>query len=77
LDEKDRAQPVVWDVTSLTKANSAVIGMFPVTDAAQICPHQEHKKSATQSLQHRKPMMIGCTVHVEFKILLRNMQSVR
>ena len=68
---------MVWDVTSLTKANSAVIGMFPVTDAAQVGPHQEHKKSATQSSKHRKLMMTDCTVHVEFKILLRNMQSVR
>ena len=68
---------MVWDVTSLTKDNSAVTGMFPVIVAAQVVHHKEHKKSTTQSSKHRKLMMTDCTVHVEFKILLRNMQSVR
>ena len=68
---------MVWDVTSLTKDNSAVTGMFPVIVAAQVVLYKEHKKNTMQSLTHRKLMMIDCTVHAEFKISLHNMLSVR
>jgi hypothetical protein len=77
LAKKERVQQVVWDVTSLTKDNSAVIGMFPVTDAAQSVLHKEHKKNTTQSSHHRKLTTTDFTEHVVFKILLHNMQSVR
>ena len=68
---------MVWDVTSLTKDSKLVAGMFPVISAAQIVRRKEHMRSTTQSSKPRKLMMIDCTVDTEFKILLRNMLSVR
>ena len=68
---------MVWDVTSLTKDSKLVTGMFPVINAAQVVRRKEHKKRTTQSSMHLRPMTIDCMVHVEFKISLRNMLSVK